>query len=179
MTEPSRDTPAPRPVIDRGFLVLLGATLLAAIGVALQSGITHMTGIVLGALGFMALLLPKVAAGVVVAATIPVLIPRDRISRWIGRDSGVRGLIFATFAGALLPGGPSMAYPLAVSLMASGADVAASLAFLTAWSLFNLNRTLIWELSFLHADFVSLRVFLCLPLPVLLGLIVRATFGRS
>lgn len=169
---------SPRPRIDNGFLFLIGATLVAAVLVTLQSGLSHMIGITIGALGFMMLLLPKVGAGVVIAATIPVLVPRNQISQWIGRDSGVLGLVYATLAGACLPGGPSMAYPLAASLLASGADLGASMAFVTAWNLFNLNRTLIWELSFLPPEFVALRVLLCLPLPILLGLLVRA-MGRT
>ena len=45
----------------------------------------------------------------------------------VSRNSGsrVRGLLAATVAGALLPGGPSMAYPLTASLMVSGADIGA------------------------------------------------------
>lgn len=172
-------TPKQHKIVDKGFLILLTATLLAAFLVALQSGTEHMFGIALGALGFLAVLLPKISAGLVIAAVIPVLIPREQISRWIGHESGVRGVIFATMAGALLPGGPSMAYPLTASLLASGADIGASLAFVTGWSLFNLNRTLIWELSFLPPEFVALRVLLCLPMPVLLGLAARRLAARA
>ena len=111
------------PKIDRGFLVLITATLVAALLVTMQSGLAHTLETTLGALGFLFVLMPKIGAGVVIAATIPVLIPRERISAWIGRDSGVRGLIAATLAGAFLPGGPSMAYPLTASLLVSGADI--------------------------------------------------------
>lgn len=173
MTTTNEENTPKTPTFDSGFLILIGATLLAALLVVWQSGTAHMFGIVLGALGFMAMLLPKVTAGVVIAATVPVLIPRDRISRWIGQDSGVRGLVFAALAGAFLPGGPSMAYPLTASLMVSGADLGASLAFVSGWSLFNLNRTLIWELSFLPPEFVGMRVLFCLPMPLLIGLAAR------
>ncbi len=162
------------PRIDSGFLFLIGATIAAAVLVALQSGPGHALQTALGALGFLAVLLPKIGAGVVIAATIPVLIPRERISTWIGRESGVKGLAAATIAGALLPGGPSMAYPLTASLLVSGADLGASLAFVTGWSLFNLNRTLIWELSFLPYDFVAVRVGLALLTPILVGMLARA-----
>lgn len=165
--------PPRRKVVDTGFLILLGVTLAAALAVAARDGLPHMLGIALGALGFLAVLLPKIAAGLFIAAAIPVLIPREKIARWIGRDSGVGGLVFATAAGALLPGGPSMIFPLTASILGSGADLAAAFAFVTGWSLFNLNRTLIWELSFLPADLVALRILFCLPLPVLLGLAVR------
>ncbi len=165
--------------MDTGFMILIAATLLAALLVTLKSGAAHAFQVSLGAIGFLILLLPKVTAGVLIAAIIPVLIPGERISRWIGRESGIRGLGFATAAGALLPGGPSMAFPLTASLIASGADVGASLAFVTGWSLFNLNRTLIWELSFLPPGFVAVRVLLCLAMPVMLGLAARRVMGRG
>lgn len=175
-SDPSQQRPV-RKIIDSGFLFLIAATLAAAVAVTLKSGLFHTIEITLGALGFLSLLLPKIAAGMFIAAAIPILIPRDRISGWIGRDSGVAGLVFATVAGALLPGGPAMIFPLTGAILVSGADLAASFAFVTGWSLFNLNRTLIWELSFLPSDFVGLRVLLCFPLPILLGLAVR-TFGK-
>lgn len=167
------------PKVDRGFLILIGATLIAAALVAWENGTWFMLEKALGALGFLGLLLPKILAGVFIAAAIPVLIPRERIAAWIGRESGVRGLAAATLAGALLPGGPSMAYPLTASLMVSGADIGASLAFVTGWSLFNLNRTLIWELSFLPPEFVGVRVIASLLLPLAVGAVARAIWARS
>ncbi len=167
------------PKLDKGFLILVGATSIAAALVTWQSGLSVMLKTSLGAIGFLALLMPKIVAGVFMAATIPVLIPRGRVSAWIGRDSGVRGLAAATVAGALLPGGPSMAYPLTASLMVSGADIGATLAFVTGWSLFNLNRTLIWELSFLPPDFVGIRVLVSLFLPLVIGAVARTIWARA
>ena len=129
-------------------------------------------------LGFLAVLLPKIGLGLFVAASIPLLLPRERISAWIGRESGMRGLALASAAGALLPGGPSMVFPLAAALLAAGADLGAGLAFVTGWSLLSLNRTLIWELSFLDWHLVGLRVLLSLPAPLLVGLAARALIGR-
>ena len=179
MTTQDDDTPRHRRVIDSGFIVLLGATLIAILLVTLKSGVAHMVSIAVGALGFLVVLLPKISAGVIIAAIIPILIPRNQIARLIGHESGARGIVFASIAGALLPGGPSMTFPLTASLMASGADIGASLAFVTGWSLFNLNRTLIWELSFLPPEFVALRVGLCLPLPIVLGLMARRMASRA
>ena len=165
--------------LDTGFFVLLAATGLAAVLVTLQSGPAHTLQVTIGALGFFALLLPKIGAGVFIAATIPVLIPRERISQWIGRESGLKGLAAATLAGAVLPGGPSMAYPLTASLMVSGADLGAALAFVSGWSLFNLNRTLIWELSFLPPEFVGLRVLASLAVPIAVGAAARTLLARA
>jgi len=68
-------------------------------------------------------------------------------------------------ASAVIPGGPSATIPLVAGLMAAGAGV----ALFSAWVLYELNRTLIWELSFLPAHLVGLRVLVCLPVPVLVG----------
>lgn len=165
--------------IDRGFLILIGATLIAGAAVAWRSGTLYMLETAAGAFGFLVVLLPKIIAGVFLAATIPVLIPRERVAAWIGRESGIRGLMAATLAGALLPGGPSMAYPMTASLMVSGADIGASLAFVTGWSLFNLNRTLIWELSFLPPEFVGIRVLASLLLPLAVGGVARMIWTRA
>ncbi|MGR3793543.1 permease [Vannielia sp. SX4] len=171
----STDSPPPRrKIIDGGFIVLLAVTLLAAALVTAKYGGAHALATALGALGFIAVLLPKVGAGLFVAAAIPLLLPREKVSALIGQESGWRGLLLASAAGALLPGGPGMTFPLAAALFAAGADIGATLAFVTGWSLLSLNRTLIWELSFLDWHLVALRIALCLPAPLAVGLAARA-----
>jgi uncharacterized membrane protein YraQ (UPF0718 family) len=165
--------------LDKGFYILLTATIVAGVLVMLQSGLAHTLQIAVGAAGLFGILLPKIGAGVFIAATIPVLVPRERIAALIGRESGVKGLATATLAGAVLPGGPSMAYPLTASLLASGADLGAGLAFVSGWSLLNLNRTLIWELSFLPPQFVGLRILVSLLLPLAIGWAARAFMARA
>jgi len=176
---PDPPKPAKRKIVDGGFAVLCGFTLLAAFGVAWQSGPVRITEILIETFGFVALLGPKILAGVFIAATLPLLLPRDRVAGWIGRNSGARGLILAAIAGALIPGGPMMTYPLAAGFAAAGADIGAVVAFVTGWSLLSLNRTLIWELSFLPADLVGLRCLISLPFPVICGLAARAFFKAA
>jgi hypothetical protein len=65
-------------------------------------------------------------------------------------------------------------------LLAAGADLGAGIALVSGWVLLGLNRTLIWEFSFLPADFVLLRVALSLPVPILLGWATRKLYqGRD
>ena len=172
-TRPARRDAPKRKVIDGGFLVLCALTLGAALAVGITRGWDRVLVLSGDGMAFVAMLLPKIACGVFVASALPVLLPREKVAGWVGPDSGTRGLIYAALAGAGIPGGPMMTFPLAAGMLAAGADLAAALTCVTAWSLYGLNRTLIWELSFLHADLVALRVAICLPLPVLLGLAVR------
>ena len=124
-------------------------------------------------------ILPKVVAGVLLSGLLTVLLPQDKVARWMGARSGLRGLVLAGLAGALLPGGPMMAFPLTVALGVAGADIGTATAFIAGWSLLNLNRTLVWEMSFFAHDFVYLRYGLSLLVPVLLGLAARLIFARA
>ena len=171
---PAPPPPAPaRRIVDGGFLVLLGFTALGMAGVWLLKGPGRLGAILLQEAGFILALSPKLLGGVFIAATLPLLMPRDRVAGWLGRDSGWRGLALASAAGAVIPGGPAMIFLLASGFAAAGADLGALAAFVSGWSLLGLNRTLIWEFSFLPWDIVALRYALCLPFPVLIGLAAR------
>lgn len=158
---------------DRSFLILLVIACLAAIGVAWLKGPMRIVEIAAVYLGFLTILSPKILCGFFIAAAAPILIPRHVLTHWVGRESGMRGLYVASLAGALVPGGPMMIFPLAAGFRAAGAQTATIISFIVAWSLLGVNRTVIWELSFLEADFVLLRYLLCLPLPILAGWAAR------
>lgn len=179
MSRPSKDD-APvfqrQKAFDTSFLVLLVIALGAALAVAWQEGLGRVFEIALTYLGFLAVLTPKILCGFFIAAAVPILLPRETILRWVGSESGLRGYLIASAAGALVPGGPMMIFPLAASFLAAGARLSVVFSFVTAWSLYGLNRTIIWEMSFLHIEFVLWRVLLCLPFPVLVGLLAGRLF---
>ncbi len=118
-------------------------------------------------------LLPRIGAAVLLAAFLQVLVPRDLVAAWIGEKSGLRGMVIASLAGMLTPGGPMAAFPLVVALHASGADRGALVAYVTAWSLLGVQRLLIWEIPLLGGEFVVLRFIVSALLPLVAGLIAR------
>lgn len=154
---------------DTSFWILASIALCAAIAVAYLKGPGRVVEIAASYLGFLAVLSPKMLCGFFIAAAVPILIPREVLTAWVGQDSGLRGLAVAAIAGGLVPGGPSMIFPLAAGFRLAGASTGVLVAFVSAWSLYGINRTVIWEMSFLHIDFVLLRVLVCLPLPFLVG----------
>ncbi|MEM6322449.1 MAG: hypothetical protein AAF748_02130 [Pseudomonadota bacterium] len=154
---------------DTSFFVLAAICAGAALAVAWLQGPGRVVEIAVRYLGFLALLMPKILCGFFVAAAVPLLIPRETLSHWVGRESGLRGLVVSSLAGGLIPGGPMMVFPLALGFRASGASTAVIIAFVSAWCLYSLNRTLIWEMSFLSVDVVLLRILICLPFPILAG----------
>jgi len=123
-------------------------------------------------------MLVKVLAGCLTAAFLTILLPRETVSRWVGADSGLKGILVSTFAGIILPGGPFTIFPIAGAFVAMGADIAAAVTLITSWTLLGLNRVLTWEMPFLGFDFVTWRWMAALPLPILAGLFVRAIEKR-
>jgi uncharacterized membrane protein YraQ (UPF0718 family) len=167
-----------RKIVDGGLMVLMLMTFGAAIGVAAQKGMARVFDILGETLMFALTLSPKILGGVFIAAAIPLLVSNDKIAAMVGGERGIWGLGLASILGALMPGGPMMVYPLAAGFVVAGVDIGALVAFVTGWSLLNLNRTLIWEMSFLHADFVLLRLSISIVLPVLCGLAARKLFAE-
>lgn len=170
--------PHERKFFDAGFVILLLITVVSGSAVAVIRGLSTFREIVLHTAGFIALLGPKILAGVFIAAALPLVLPRDRVALWIGQQSGWRGLALATVAGAVVPGGPAMTMPLAAGFLAAGADLGAVISFVSSWSLLSLNRTLIWEYTFLPAPLVTFRLAVSALLPILIGMAIRTGFGR-
>ena len=146
----------------------------AAATVYARDGREHFFTILLGDVTLFGEMLPKVLAGCLIGAFVTMLLPRETVARWVGADSGLGGILLATVAGAILPGGPFTIYPIAGALLAAGADAGAACAFVISWTLLGYARALVWELPFFGLDFVTWRIIFSIPLPILAGLAARA-----
>jgi uncharacterized membrane protein YraQ (UPF0718 family) len=118
-------------------------------------------------------MLPRVIAALTVAGLVWVLLPRDRMSRLIGKESGFRGLVIATVAGIITPGGPASAYPLLAVIGGAGADRGSLVAYITSWAILGIQRILIWDVPLMGVEFSLTRFLISLPLPIVAGLIAR------
>jgi hypothetical protein len=121
--------------------------------------------------------MPKLLAAVLLACWLRLLLSRAVIARYLGAGSGWRGLLIATGAGIVVPGGPMTAFPLTIAFFEGGADRGTVIAFVTSWLVLSAQRTIVWEMAFLDAELVGLRVLVCLPLPILLGWLARHASG--
>lgn len=179
MSEDAEFLGGKRKLVDTSLVILFALTAAAGVAVWVLRGPQAFWAALGQDLFFMAILLPKIAGGVLIAVLLQYVLPKKRMSRLVGPESGWRGLALAALVGAVVPGGPSITFPLVIGLMAAGADVGAAVAMVSGWLLLNVSRTLIWELSFLPADVVALRIMLSLALPVLLGALVRRIAARQ
>ena len=112
-----------------------------------------------------------------VAGLAEKLVPHEWVRSTLGEEAGLRGILIAVAAGAITPSGPFVSMPIAAAMLRSGAGSAAIVAFLSSWALLALHRFIAWEVPILGLRFALLRYAVCVVLPVLAGLIVRA-LGR-
>lgn len=117
--------------------------------------------------------IPRIVAAMIVAGMIWVMLPRDRLTRMIGSESGLRGLVVSAAAGVVTPGGPSAAFSLLAVLGGAGADRGALVAYITSWSMLGVQRIIVWDVPMMGAEFSLTRFLVSLPLPILAGLAAR------
>lgn len=126
----------------------------------------------LAMLGF---ILPRLIPALILAGLLQVLVPQETVARYFGRTGGMKAILVASLAGVLTPGGPMISVPLMVVLANSGAGLPSLVAYMTAWSLFGVQRIIAWEAPLLGWKFVAVRVIPSLIFPVVAGWLV-ATF---
>jgi len=154
-------------------LVAISATLVYR-----RDGLDGLTSIFTHDVELFGGILPRMLAGCTLGAFVSEMLPQDKVSRALGANSGFRGLVIGTAFGALLPGGPFTAYPVASALLTVGADFGAVIAMVTSWVLIGYGRAISWELPILGTDFTIWRIITCLPIPVLAGALGRFFYVR-
>jgi uncharacterized membrane protein YraQ (UPF0718 family) len=159
--------------VDWGLVIVASLSFGSALYVLAREGFAVASHILAEDFWLFASILPKVMLGCLIGALIRLLISRETIERFVGEGSGFTGLALAGLIGMLFPAGPFTIFPLAVVLMASGADRGAAITFISAWLLVGINRAIIWEMPFFGTDFVLFRFLISLPMPILLGLLSR------
>lgn len=123
-------------------------------------------------------IMPRVFAGCLLGGVLAAVLPHDKVSKSLGPNSGLKGLLIGTAFGAILPGGPFTAYPVASALLAVGADFGATIAMVVSWTLIGYGRAVAWEMPIIGADFTLWRIVISLPMPVLAGALGRYVYVR-
>jgi uncharacterized membrane protein YraQ (UPF0718 family) len=114
-------------------------------------------------------MLPRIFMALLVSGFFAVLIPTDLVASWLGRESGVKGILIGSLVGGFTPGGPIICFPIAVVLVKNGAAIPPLVAFLTAWSVFAFHRIVAYEVPLVGVRFVTIRLLSSLVLPPLAG----------
>jgi hypothetical protein len=112
-------------------------------------------------------LIPRIALGVIGSGFIADAMPQDLIVPWIGPQSGMLGVAIATLGGAATSGGPVVGFSVAAAALKAGGGAPQVIAYVTAWSLFSIQRIIGWEIPAMPPRVVWLRAAVSVPLPFL------------
>ena len=169
----------PRKTFDWSTAFIAVVVVVAAVIVYRRDGEARFLEILVSDFHLFVDILPKVLAACLIAAFVAVLMPREVVLRWVGAESGFLGIVIATVAGAICPGGPITIFPVAAAFVAIGADIGAAIAFITSWTLLGYARALVWEWPFFGAEFVTWRIIISIPLPIVAGVLARFISGLA
>ncbi len=156
--------------------VIMGALAIILVSIGYyRGGGEHVLGLK-SAMSMTVQILPLVIFAFIVAGMIQILIPHEFLSKWVGKESGIRGILIGTVAGSLTPGGPYVSLPIAAGLLRSGASVGTMVAFLTGWSLWAVGRLPI-EVGIMGWKFTLIRIVSTFFFPPIAGLIANRFFS--
>jgi uncharacterized membrane protein YraQ (UPF0718 family) len=137
----------------------------------------HLTGMK-SALSMTVEILPLLIFAFIIAGMVQALLSQGLVAKWVGQESGIRGILIGSVAGGLCPGGPFVSLPIAAGLLRGGAGVGTMVAFITGWSILAVSR-LPMEVGVLGWKFTLIRLVSSALFPPLAGLIAEMLFGGT
>jgi len=155
--------------------IIMGVLALVLLYIGYQKGEgQHVTGLK-SAFDMVIQILPLLVFAFIVAGMVRVLLPQELLSKWVGQESGFRGILIGTVAGGLAPGGPYVSLPVAAGLLRAGASIGTMVAFLTGWSLWAVSR-LPMEVGIMGWKFTVVRLATTFFFPPIAGIIANKLF---
>jgi uncharacterized membrane protein YraQ (UPF0718 family) len=123
-------------------------------------------------------IIPLLIFAFIIAGMVQHLVPTEMMSKWVGTESGFRGILIGTVIGGFMPGGPYVCLPIAAGLLRMGASVGTMVALLTSWSLLAFAR-LPLEIGIMGWKFTLIRLACTFFFPPIAGLIANLFFSRT
>jgi len=156
--------------------IIMGVIAIVLLFIAYQKGGgEHLIGLKYAG-NLLLQIVPLLIFAFIIAGMIQVLIPQEMISKWVGMESGFRGILIGTVVGGLTPGGPFISLPIAAGLLRAGASIGTMVAFMTAWSLLAISR-LPLEVGIIGWKFTLIRLACTFFFPPVAGLIANRLFS--
>ena len=120
--------------------------------------------------------LPILLLGFVIAGLVQVVVPQEVITRLLGSQSGIKGILVACVAGGLMPGSPYAVFPLAGALHQSGAGLGVVVSFISAWSLWSVARLPV-EVAVIDPQVALIRYGITFIVPPIAGIVANLFSG--
>ena len=108
---------------------------------------------------------------------IEAWIPKNKIQKWLGAESGFKGLLISFILGTLPTGPLYVAFPMAATLIHKGASRTNMVVFLGSWAALKIPQLMV-EIKFLGIAFTLLRFVLTLVALILMGLLMEKILSK-
>ena len=156
--------------------IVMGLLAIALILIrSTRGGGEHILGLT-SAGSMLVQIIPLLIFAFIIAGMVQVLVPIEMVSKWVGVESGFRGILIGTVVGGFAPGGPFVSLPIAAGLLRVGASLGTMVAFLTSWSLWAVVR-LPLEIGIMGWKFTLIRIACTFFFPPIAGLIANRLFS--
>lgn len=107
-----------------------------------------------------------------------VWIPREILMKYMGDNSGFKGIFLALLLGSFAAGPMYAAFPFTAVLLKKGVRFSNVIIFMNAWCVTKIS-TLLFEVSALGFKFTLARFLIDLPSVILLGFLVERLTGKD
>ncbi|MGV8906214.1 MAG: permease [Acetobacterium sp.] len=119
----------------------------------------------------MLLLVPPIF---VLMGLMEVWVPKETLTKYMGKGSGIKGLLIAFVLGTAAAGPLYVAFPIGVMLLKKGARLSNVIFFLGVWSTTKLP-VLLFEVASIGLKFTLIHIGVSLPLYYLSGILIEKT----
>jgi len=123
----------------------------------------------------MALVIPPVF---LLLGLLDVWVPREIMMRYMGEESGLKGIILAFIIGSAAAGPLYGAFPIAAVFMNKGVKFSNILIFIGAWSTTKIPMFL-FEMSALGAPFAVTRLLVDIPGIIIIAYALQAVISKD
>lgn len=124
--------------------------------------------------GLMAQVATRLPLALLMAGFLSQVMPGEIIAGAVGERSGITGIVIASLAGGLVPSGPFVSFPVALTLLKAGAGMPHLIAFVTGWGIFAFHRVLVYEWPLMGLAFTGVRLAASALIPPLTGVLALA-----
>ena len=107
-----------------------------------------------------------------------VWVPKQLIGKYLGRESGWKGIALSLLFATAAAGPLYAALPLAGMLLQKGASPLNVIVFLNTWAAIKIPQLLV-EANFLGPSFMLVRLTLTVPSVILIGWLIQTGIERS
>ncbi|MEF8849792.1 MAG: permease [Candidatus Bipolaricaulota bacterium] len=147
-------------------LSVIGAVLLLSF---FPGKVEPTTSTALDYLTEMAWILPAV---MILMGLFKVWVSKEMVIKYLGKASGLKGILIAALLGATPTGPLYVAFPLAAAMIDKGARILNIVVFLSAWACIKIPQEMI-EIQFLGLKFMATRLVLTVLLVSVMGLVIE------